>query len=501
MAVTQTETTVLQAPYIQEAAKKNLAVAEGLVAQPLTLPQQQIAGLSGMTQQAMKTAQGIGGYQGMLNQAGGTTNLGIQALQQGAAGSQAGFTGGMGALQGAMAGYSGAPKGQQYFGQAGQAYGGAGGQYQPGSSFTAQQGPAAQQYNAGRFQGGQQYNAQGFDPNSVSSYMNPYEDQAVQQALGDIRREGEIAGNQQNAGAVAAGAFGGSRQGLQAAELGRNVLDQQARTAVGMRQAGYQNAMAQAQGAFADQQRREQGQNQFTTQSGQQAFEEQQRRQQGQSQFTTQSGQQAFEEQQRRQQGQSQFGSNYAQQGFQTQQQMAQNQQQFGASMGMSAYEAERQRQLALGQGYSNLGQAQGNAATQTAQTLSGLGTGMAGIGSAQGANAVQLGQGIGSLGTQQANIAGMGQNMMANQAQLQAQMGGLEQQNQQMQMDANQANALAQMYQPQQQVSWMSDIIKGTPSSQQSISTATAPSASPWSQLLGGAGALYGGYKAFTGK
>ena len=411
--VTQTETTVLQAPYIQEAAKKNLAVAEGLVAQPLTLPQQQIAGLSGMTQQAMNTAQGIGGYQGMLNQAGGTTNLGIQALQQGAAGSQAGFTGGMGALQGALAGYSGAPKGQQYFGQAGQAYGGAGGQYQPGSS----------------------YNAQGFDPNSVSSYMNPYEDQAVQQALGDIRREGEIAGNQQNAGAVAAGAFGGSRQGLQAAELGRNVLDQQARTAVGMRQAGYQNAMAQAQGAFADQQRREQAQ------------------------------------------------------------------QQFGASMGMSAYEAERQRQLALGQGYSNLGQAQGNAATQTAQTLSGLGTGMAGIGSAQGANAVQLGQGIGSLGTQQANIAGMGQNMMANQAQLQAQMGGLEQQNQQMQMDANQANALAQMYQPQQQVSWMSDIIKGTPSSQQSISTATAPSASPWSQLLGGAGALYGGYKAFTGK
>jgi hypothetical protein len=457
MAVTQTETTVLQAPYIQEAAQKNLAVAEGLAAQPLTLPQQQIAGLSGMTRQGMRTAQGIGSYQGMLNQAGGTTNLGLQALQQGAAGSQAGFTGGMRTLQGATAGYSGAPKGQQYFNQAGQSYGGAGGQYQPGSSFTAQQGPAAQQYNAGRFQGGQQYNAQGFDPNSVSSYMNPYEDQAVQQALGDIRREGEIAGNQQNAGAVAAGAFGGSRQGLQAAELGRNVLDQQARTAVGMRQAGYQNAMAQAQGAFADQQRREQGQ--------------------------------------------SQFGSNYAQQGFQTQQQMAQNQQQFGASMGMSAYEAERQRQLAMGQGYSNLGQAQANAAAQTAQTLSGLGTARAGIASAQGANAVNVAGGIGSLGLQQANIAGMGQNMIANQAQIQAQMGGLEQQNQQMQMDANQQNALAQMYQPQQQVSWLSDIIKGTPSSQQSISTATAPSASPWSQLLGGAGALYGGYKAFTGK
>ena len=479
MAVTQTETTVLQAPYIQEAAQKNLAVAEGLAAQPLTLPQQQIAGLSGMTRQAMNTAQGIGSYQGMLNQAGGTTNLGIQALQQGAAGSQAGFTGGMGALQGAMAGYSGAPKGQQYFNQAGQSYGGAGGQYQPGSSFTAQQGPAAQQYNAGRFQGGQQYNAQGFDPNSVSSYMNPYEDQVVQQALGDIRREGVLAGNQQDAGAVAAGAFGGSRQALQSAELGRNVLDQQARTAVGMRQSGYQNAMAQAQGAFADQQRREQGQNQFTTQSEQQAFEEQQRRQQAQSQF----------------------GSNYAQQGFQTQQQMAQNQQQFDASMGMSAYEAGRQRQLAMGQGYSNLGQAQANAAAQTAQTLSGLGTGMAGIASAQGANAVNVAGGIGSLGLQQANIAGMGQNMIANQAQIQAQMGGLEQQNQQMQMDANQQNALAQMYQPQQQVSWLSDIIKGTPSSQQSVTTSTAPSASPWSQLLGGAGALYGGYKAFTGK
>tara|TARA_R110000765_G_scaffold338384_1_gene428656 strand:+ start:239 stop:1495 length:1257 start_codon:yes stop_codon:yes gene_type:complete len=411
--VTQTETTVLQAPYIAEAAKRNLAVAEGLVAQPKILPTQQIAGLTGLTQQAMNTAQGIGGYQGMLNQAGGTTNLGIQALQQGAAGSQAGFTGGLGALQGALAGYSRAPKGQQYFGQSGQALGGAGGQYQPGPS----------------------YNAQGFDPNSVSSYMNPYESQAVQQALGDIRREGQIAGNQQNAAAVAAGAFGGSRQGLQAAELGRNVLDQQARTAVGMRQSGYQNAMQQAQAAFADQQRRLQGQSQF---SGQ---------------------------------------------------------------MGMSAYEAERQRQLAMSQGYSNLGQAQGNVAAQTAQTLGGLGTGLAGIGSQQAANAVRLGQGIGSLGSQQANIAGMGQNMMANQAQLQSQMGTIAQQNQQMQLDANQQNALAQMYEPQNQVSWMSDIIKGTPSSQQTIATATTPSASPWSQLLGAGTALYGLNKAYGGQ
>ena len=49
---------------------------------------------------------------------------------------------------------------------------------------------------------------------------------------------------------IEAGAFGGSRSGIMESELGRNILDQQARTAGQMRQSGYQNALQQAQQAF-----------------------------------------------------------------------------------------------------------------------------------------------------------------------------------------------------------------------------------------------------------
>ena len=42
------------------------------------------------------------------------------------------------------------------------------------------------------------------------------------------------------------------------AEIGRNVLDQQARTGAQLRSQGYQQAMGQAQSAFENQQRRQQ---------------------------------------------------------------------------------------------------------------------------------------------------------------------------------------------------------------------------------------------------
>ena len=158
-------------------------------------------------------------------------------------------------------------------------------------------------YTAGQFGGGPGYGAAGFDPASASQYMNPYEDTVVQQALSDIQRQGDIAQTQADAQAVGAGAFGGSRQGLQRAEMGRNLLDTQARTAAGLRSSGYQSAMAQAQQAFMDQQRRAQAQAQFGTTTGLQAFEDQQRRAQAEAQFRTQAGQQAFEAAKQRQMG------------------------------------------------------------------------------------------------------------------------------------------------------------------------------------------------------
>jgi hypothetical protein len=81
-----------------------------------------------------------------------------------------------------------------------------------------------------------------FDPSQISPYMNSYEDSAVQQALQDVARQGQIQGQTLAANAVGAGAFGGARQGIAASELGRNVLQQQAQTAAAMRNQGYQQA-------------------------------------------------------------------------------------------------------------------------------------------------------------------------------------------------------------------------------------------------------------------
>ena len=257
---TQATTFVRQAPFIEDRQRRLLDYAEGVSELPITIPTQTVAGLDPLTQAAMETGRGIGQYQGLLNTAQGTLGTGLGTLQDLGGGVGQQFLAGSGAAADAITGFQGrgltAPT--QSFDLARGALTGAGGTYTP---------PA----------GG--YTAGAFDPASTAAYFNPYEDAAVQQALTDIRRQGDIAQNQLAAQSVGAGAFGGARQGLQSAELQRNVLEQQGRTSAGMRQTGFQNAMLQAQQAFADQQRRAQAQSQFGTTSGQQAFEDARRRQ------------------------------------------------------------------------------------------------------------------------------------------------------------------------------------------------------------------------------
>jgi hypothetical protein len=77
-----------------------------------------------------------------------------------------------------------------------------------------------------------------YDPNSYQQYMDPYMNDVIQQQYQDIQRQGDIQQQGANAQAVGAGAFGGSRQGIQQAEINRNVLDQQARTGSQLRSAG-----------------------------------------------------------------------------------------------------------------------------------------------------------------------------------------------------------------------------------------------------------------------
>tara|TARA_R110002051_G_scaffold108563_1_gene181304 strand:- start:445 stop:1839 length:1395 start_codon:yes stop_codon:yes gene_type:complete len=388
--------------------------------------------------------------------------------------------------------------------------------------FNAQQGPAALGYNAGQFQGGPGYTAQGFqggpgyaagqfgtadlgpqsytaesfDPSSVSQYFNPYEDAAVQQALTDIRRQGDIAGNQQNAAAVQAGAFGGSRQGLQSAELSRNVLEQQGRTAAGMRQAGFQSAMQQAQGDFANQQQRAQAQAQFGTQAGQQAFEDAQRRQQAQAQFGTSTGLQSFEEQQRRAQAQSQFGTSTSQQAFEDAQRRQQAQSQFGSSYGQQTFQNQQQAQQQAFEDQQRRQQAQSQFGTQqgqqafedqqrrqqaAAQQQQGIASMYGNLANTQSALAGQygnIGQAQANLGVQQLNAAQQAQQQGLAGISAQQVAGGLERQVGQAGLNAQYQNDLRQLYEPQTRLSWLSDIYKGAPSSQSAIGSQVSPQA-----------------------
>jgi hypothetical protein len=86
-------------------------------------------------------------------------------------------------------------------------------------------------------------------PGGAAQFYNPYENQAVQQAMQDINRAGQMQQQQLGAQAIGQGAFGGSRAAVAGAEIGRNVLEQQGRTAAGMRQAGYAQAQQAAQQA------------------------------------------------------------------------------------------------------------------------------------------------------------------------------------------------------------------------------------------------------------
>jgi hypothetical protein len=83
-------------------------------------------------------------------------------------------------------------------------------------------------------------------PESAYSFMNPFETAAIQQTMGDIDRQGQLARQNIAARAVGQGAFGGSRQAVAEQELQRNVLEQQARTAAQMRAAGFESAAQRA---------------------------------------------------------------------------------------------------------------------------------------------------------------------------------------------------------------------------------------------------------------
>ena len=101
---------------------------------------------------------------------------------------------------------------------------------QPGAMYTAAE---RNLYNLGMTP---------FGAADIQQFFNPYEEQVVQGALGDIERSRLMQDVADRARARQAGAFGGSRQAVQSALTNEAALRQASSTASGLRQTGFTQA-------------------------------------------------------------------------------------------------------------------------------------------------------------------------------------------------------------------------------------------------------------------
>ena len=81
----------------------------------------------------------------------------------------------------------------------------------------------------------------------IGAYQSPYTQQVIDTTLGDIRRQQDIAQRRAQESAIRAGAFGGSRSAIMEAEATRPYIQEAARTAAGLRQAGFGQALGAAE--------------------------------------------------------------------------------------------------------------------------------------------------------------------------------------------------------------------------------------------------------------
>ena len=143
------------------------------------------------------------------------------------------------------------PEQQQAFTLASQGIG----SYAPYLQQAGQQaglGATTQAVGAGQLLSG----AQAYNPNQAQAFMNPYQQQVTQEALKEYDRQADIAKQGLAAQAQQVGAFGGSRMGVQEAEMGKNLADIKSRRIFEDMSRNFQQAQGAAMGAFGDQQRR-----------------------------------------------------------------------------------------------------------------------------------------------------------------------------------------------------------------------------------------------------
>jgi len=116
-----------------------------------------------------------------------------------------------------------------------------------------------QQYLTGAEQLGQQSQttlggaSQYMGPQAYQQFMSPYQQQVMDTTLTEFDRQRQIAMAGQNAQAVAGGAFGGAREGVQRAEYGAQTLQDRAALQAQLLQQGFGQAQQQASQAYQQQ--------------------------------------------------------------------------------------------------------------------------------------------------------------------------------------------------------------------------------------------------------
>jgi len=250
----------------------------GMITQPIPIPVQQVAGLSPLEVQARNLSQGLGGFGQQLSEAQDMFRQASQGFDPRSAGMFADprarqlYEQSIGAYDPRM--------GQQFIDQ--QARGiqtGAAGDIRgaqsmiPGAVGEARRGlERAGRMGVGsalRGIAGLRGTGRQFDPSGIGGFMDPFTQNVIDAQQAEIARLGEqqkIAARDQ---AVRSGAFGGSRGAIAQAEIGRNVLQQQAKTGAELRSQGFQQAQQAAQQAFEQAQARRQQAAQLTGQLGQ----------------------------------------------------------------------------------------------------------------------------------------------------------------------------------------------------------------------------------------
>jgi hypothetical protein len=378
-------------------------------------------------------------FTGLQNQASGAAgNLGVQ--QQTTDASNMAAQAGLGALN------------TQYGGQQfGNTYQGLGA-YNPGQ--ITQQDVNAPNLNMYQMQDPRNVRTQQFTGNSVGQYMNPYLQNVLDPQLQEIQRQYGITGTQQQGAATQAGAFGGSREAIMAAENERNK-NTAMNNAIGQGfNTAYQNAA-----------------NQFNTSQGQSLQAQQANQQAG---LTA---------------GQANLNA-------------ALGVQQLGAGQNLQSQLANQQTNLATQQAQQQANQFGYGQAANQAQNAAQYGL----AANQLNANQQQFGANLGLQGLQTANqaagtLGNLGQNQYAQTTgniNLQNQLGTQQQQQQQNVLNQQYQDFLNQKQNPYTQLSYMQSLMSGLPMTSTTQNVYSNPSM--LSQVAGLGTAAYGASKLAKG-